>query len=168
MPEFRTGSLGDLLEVVTWIRSPEDCRLWSGDRLSFPVDIKSVETDIGFATARPWSLIGDGTLLGFGQIHPKPLARLHLAQLIVNPGHRGRGLGKVLVAHLLQLAMKSQPASVSLNVESSNTVALSIYRGLGFLPSERPVDEPASESIYMARHADSGLRIIDNTTPETF
>ncbi len=38
MVELRGASVEDLLEVTSWIRSPEDCHRWAGNRLRFPID----------------------------------------------------------------------------------------------------------------------------------
>ena len=151
MPRLRAATTEDLTQIVSWIQTEEDCQLWSGGRLSFPIDIASLPENIGFPAAPCWSLIEGQTLLGFGQIVPKDQGRMHFARLIVNPKHRGHGLGNLLTARLLKRALDLQPSSISLNVETSNRPAIAIYQKLGFVPSPLPSDEPASQSLFMQR-----------------
>lgn len=138
----------DLNPVASWLKTERDCRLWSGSRVSFPVDLTSLPDEIEFEIARSWCAEVDGRLGGFVQLVPKPLGRLHLARLIVAPGERGRGLGRWLAGRMVDLAHSSSSA-LSLNVDPANAPALAVYKRLGFLVMARPADEPPSTSLYM-------------------
>jgi ribosomal protein S18 acetylase RimI-like enzyme len=151
MSKLRAARLFDLSQVLSWIKTEHDCVLWSGGRLPFPIDIADLPKRIDFSNVQSRSLVDDELVLGFGQLLFKQNNRAHLVRLIVNPDHRGQGLGKQLAEQLLQLALESKPSSVSLNVERTNAVAISIYQRLGFVAADLPADEPASQSLFMMR-----------------
>lgn len=54
---------------------------------------------------------------------------------IVLPGHRGRGVGSALLAHILQEAKKQGVRRVTLLTDSQNERAQSLYSKLGFTRS---------------------------------
>ena len=149
MHELRASTTEDLVKAASWIQSVEDCQLWAGARLSFPVDATAVSTALEFDIAESWGLYQDGSLLALGQIVPKFDNRLHLARLIVAPNRRGTGIGRSLAEQLLRIALESGARAVSLNVDASNTPAISLYKSLGFLESLRPEDEVMSTSLYL-------------------
>ncbi len=59
---------------------------------------------------------------------------MHVLNLAVRPGWRGRGLGRMLLAHSLEAARAQGATLVSLEVRASNTVAINLYRSVGFRP----------------------------------
>ena len=54
---------------------------------------------------------------------------VHLHHLVVAPRHRSRGVGEILVRHLLEA---SRPSPVTLKVHPENEAAIRFYRRLGF------------------------------------
>lgn len=148
---LRLTSSADLDHVASWVGSPADCRVWAGSRISYPIDLEALPGALEFATAQSWCLVEGDDLLGFGQLVPKPVGRLHLARLIVSPAERGRGWGRRLTEELLGHAEERRPSVISLNVVETNDVAISLYESLGFEIARRPVDEPDSSSRYMER-----------------
>jgi len=146
---FRTAELDDLAVVASWLDSPQACRLWSGTRVSYPVDETNLAENIEYARSESWSGTSNGLVVAFGQCVPKPEGRIHLARLIVSPAHRGRGLGRILSLHLLGLARARNTGAISLNVLSQNEAAFQLYQSLGFIEVDRPPDESTSSAIYM-------------------
>jgi ribosomal-protein-alanine N-acetyltransferase len=59
----------------------------------------------------------------------------HICTLGVHPDWRGRGLGELLLAHLIDRATERGAAVVTLEVRVSNLVAQSMYRKYGFVPA---------------------------------
>jgi ribosomal protein S18 acetylase RimI-like enzyme len=68
---------------------------------------------------------------------------LDLAYLGVVPEKRGHGLGKVLTLHALSEAKRAGVSQVTLAVDSRNSPAWEMYRGLGFEPQE-------AREVYLA------------------
>src|SRR4051812_19909154 len=78
----------------------------------------------------------DGGIVGHGMLDPLPLAAVrHVVHLTwaVHVGWRGRGVGRALLASLIEWA-RSAPAveKIELNVRSSNSAAQALYTKLGF------------------------------------
>ncbi len=55
-----------------------------------------------------------------------------IGSVIVDPAHRGHGLGRRLVAGLMSWARVMEAQTCYLQVEQGNAVALKLYAGLGF------------------------------------
>ncbi len=77
-----------------------------------------------------------GELVGHGMLDPLPfIAVRHVVHLTlaVHPGWQRRGVGRALLAALIDWA-RSAPAveKIELNVRASNTAAQRLYRELGF------------------------------------
>lgn len=78
-----------------------------------------------------------GELVGHGLLDPLPLAAVrhvvHLT-LAVHPGWQGQGVGRTLLASLIDWA-RSAPAvqKIELHVRASNGAAQALYRKLGFI-----------------------------------
>lgn len=55
-----------------------------------------------------------------------------IGSIVVDPNHRGHGLGRRLIAGLMSWAKLMEAESCYLQVGETNTVALKLYAGLGF------------------------------------
>ena len=73
----------------------------------------------------------DGVLAGYG-ILSIAAGEAHLLNVCAAPAYRGRGLGRQLVEHLIELADRYKAHTVYLEVRPSNTVARALYASLGF------------------------------------
>jgi GNAT superfamily N-acetyltransferase len=74
----------------------------------------------------------DETLVGFGSVIPWNNNRMMLADLVVHPDHRSRGIGKALVRRRVGFFDKSAEAnSLVVNLWASNTLH-SFYEEVGF------------------------------------
>jgi GNAT superfamily N-acetyltransferase len=62
---------------------------------------------------------------------------IHLEDVFVRPRHRGRGIGKALLAMLARLAIERGCGQLNWSVLNWNEPAIGFYRGLG----ARPMDE---------------------------
>jgi len=161
MPDVRPATAVDLEAVASWIRSKRDAQVWAGWRVDFPIDLQSLPRAIDFRNDNAFSLISGGELVAFGQLLEKPSRRGHLGRIIVNPAFRGRGWGEKLVRALLDRGRKAGLRTISLNVDSANPAAVSLYLKLGFIDATRPSSEPeAPGSRYME------LSGIDPDAPE--
>jgi len=149
MSTLRACTPDDLPVIASWLRSQDDCRSWAGTRVSFPIDLDLLPRAIQLAESHSFTLEEDGLPVAFGQLVPKPGGRLHLARLITSPAVRGQGRGRQLASWLVAEAISRGANRISLNVIPENSVAIGLYRSLGFQPSVRPPDEPESGSLYM-------------------
>ena len=56
----------------------------------------------------------------------------HITNVAVDPAYRGRGYGRRLMLELMQVALRHDAESMTLEVRISNTVAQNLYTSLGF------------------------------------
>ncbi|XKE46404.1 GNAT family N-acetyltransferase [Halomonas organivorans] len=80
---------------------------------------------------------GDGRLLGYGTLlfrHGSGRARLY--SFCVHPEARGAGLGRCMLEWLEAAALDRGCEWLALEVRADNQVALSLYRRLGFVPTD--------------------------------
>jgi ribosomal-protein-alanine N-acetyltransferase len=56
----------------------------------------------------------------------------HIATIAVHPQYRGQGIGKLLLDHILQDAVRRGLLSALLEVRAGNQVAIQMYRQFGF------------------------------------
>lgn len=56
----------------------------------------------------------------------------HILNLCVRPDMQGRGLGRAMLEHLLELAVDHRADTVFLEVRPSNGIAINLYENTGF------------------------------------
>ncbi len=111
-----------------------------------------------------------GELLGFAGMWVM-LDEAHITTICVRQAARGRGLGELLLASLIELAMELGCRRVTLEVRVSNTVAQNLYRKYGFriegvrrhyysdngedayIMWSEPLDDPAFQQRFQALKA---------------
>lgn len=54
-----------------------------------------------------------------------------IREVIVDPEHRGKGIGRAMMEHLLQF-LKPKGKDIFLYVDPENKIAISLYKSLGF------------------------------------
>ncbi|HEX2070307.1 MAG TPA: GNAT family N-acetyltransferase [Thermoleophilaceae bacterium] len=66
----------------------------------------------------------------------------YLAELYVVPEHRGRGLGRALMEHAIELARREGASYMDLGTSEDDVAARSLYESLGFSNREGRPDGP--------------------------
>lgn len=111
----------------------------AGESYAFPPDLT-------LDAARPWWMetapgqtfvaLDDQTILGSAKVGPnRPGRGSHVAtaSFMVDPAHRGRGVGRCLGAHVLEWARVRGYRSMQFNaVVETNTAAVDLWTSLGF------------------------------------
>ena len=142
------ASINDVEEVISWIATEDECRLWAGPAVSYPIRIGHLLDEISFSPGNSFSCKSELGLLGFGQILRKDNGRSHLARIISNPTCRGQGYGHTICRYLTDYASQLGSDSVSLNVYRENTRALRLYESLGYREQAEKSD---GTNIFMLR-----------------
>ena len=146
----RPSDPSDLLVITSWIRSAEECWLWTASRVAFPIELEGLPELIGLDEHESWTFVDHGEEpIAFGQLVSKPAGRVHLVRVIVAPERRNTGVGRRLAEWLVERALARRPSVVSLNVDGGNEPAKRLYLSLGFRPVERPADESPMDAVYM-------------------
>jgi ribosomal-protein-alanine N-acetyltransferase len=78
-----------------------------------------------------WVLEDGGALIGYGVLSAAA-GEAHILNVCVASGHRGLGLGRMLVRRLLDLARWHRAKQVFLEVRPSNPNAIALYHSEGF------------------------------------
>lgn len=90
-----------------------------------------------------------GPVVGMGGLWLAP-DEAHVLRLSVADGHRGRGVGRRLVAALVEVADERGRDAVTLEVRASNAPALRLYRHVGFeIHGVRPGYYPDGEDAVV-------------------
>ena len=76
----------------------------------------------------------------FSTFYFAPVFNVH--DLVVHPSSRGQGVAKQLMAHFEAIARAEKAAKLTLEVQSTNQIALSFYLSLGFSPELQGVELP--------------------------
>jgi ribosomal-protein-alanine N-acetyltransferase len=78
-----------------------------------------------------WVVLENDQVIGHG-ILSVAAGECHLLNVCITPQQQGRGLGRLLVEHLLEQATRQDAARVYLEVRPSNQVARELYKSMGF------------------------------------
>ena len=78
----------------------------------------------------------------------------HVTNIVVAPQHRRRGVGRRLMVHLADVAIRSRCVAWTLEVRASSTGAQELYRRFGFAPAgiRKNYYEQAEDAIVMWCH----------------
>ncbi len=120
--------------VAGWPASAGEVALWCGRR-EFPVPARAVTDWQRDADVQAHVLVDGEQILGYGELWlDTEEDEVELARVIVAPGVRGTGLGRVLVRGLLARAVEAGFSDVFMRVHPDNARALRCYKGAGFAP----------------------------------
>jgi peptide alpha-N-acetyltransferase len=78
-----------------------------------------------------------GTVVCKMDMHRDRIMRGYVAMLVVEKDYRGKGAGSELVRMAIQEMIREGCEEVALEAEVSNTGALKLYQGLGFIRDKR-------------------------------
>ena len=134
----RDAIFPDLEAVATWVASAEECLLWAGPAVTFPVEPDVLAAEIEFEEAGGVVLADGVGVTAFGQLVRRPERRAHLARVIVRPDARGGGAGRALVRALLERASAGGARTATLNVYADNAPARRLYEAAGFVVAGPP------------------------------
>ncbi|KOV91345.1 MULTISPECIES: GNAT family N-acetyltransferase [unclassified Streptomyces] len=133
--------------VAGWPTSAAEAVMWCGSH-EFPVSEQTVAGWQQADDAEAHVLVDGRRVVGYGELWcDAEEDEAELARIIVAPGARGAGLGRVLVRGLLARAVRAGFADVYMRVHPDNDRALRCYLGAGF----RPVDPGLAESWNTAQ-----------------
>ncbi len=85
------------------------------------------------ADNRTYLVAGDDAIIGFGGIMVVG-DEAHITNLLVDPDHRGRGVGRSLMVSLIEAAVAGGARHLTLEVRKRNEAARALYSRLGLAP----------------------------------
>lgn len=85
--------------------------------------------------------IHDGRVIALGGLAPHDPTHVELCKLHVDESMQGRGLGRLMTEHLIDLAHQRGFTEVILHVTTTQKAAIRLYHSIGFEPVKREVFE---------------------------
>ncbi|GAC1319163.1 MAG: hypothetical protein NVS3B11_05080 [Collimonas sp.] len=139
---LRPPVAADYAAIASWIPDASACVRWAGPKLAYPFDVGALSQLLEIERGASYALCQHhADLFGFGQYRLRQPGTAHLCRIIVAPGARGKGAGKVLCRLLIDEASRATSAeAVTLRVYRDNVTALAMYSDLGFAPVEAESD----------------------------
>lgn len=103
------------------------------EELSFftPWSKKSIKTEIDNKIGRYIVIKENERVVSYGGFW-LVLDEANINNIAVHPDYRGKGISKLLMNTLIEMAKAENAKTMYLEVRSSNSVAQKLYRGLGF------------------------------------
>lgn len=141
-PGLRAPVPADYDTIALWLPDADTTLRWAGPLVRWPFTGATLPALLAApnATSR---VLGppDEPPLGFGQHWPREGGAVHLGRLLVAPGLRGRGFGRLLLERLIDdVRARHGAVPITLRVYRDNTPALALYTRLGFGPVEESGD----------------------------
>jgi len=139
----------DLETLMSWFRSAADVDRWGGPRFRYPFTGKTFRRDCHWGRMPSFRLNSPaGEFAAFGQMYER-LGRINLARLVVHPDLRGAGVGKRLLASLIEVGPNLFTADeFSLFSYRDNVAALGCYQSMGFVIRDYPEGAPMADLCY--------------------
>ncbi|MCK9537693.1 ribosomal protein S18-alanine N-acetyltransferase [Dokdonella sp.] len=99
-------------------------------------------------------LVRGEQVIGYGMLSAAA-QEAHILNVCVVPAEQGQGLGRRLVAQLLQMARWHRSERVFLEVRPSNAIAIALYQSIGFnqigrRPNYYPARKGREDALVMA------------------
>jgi len=104
------------------------------ERASFPSawDEATFRTELGHDWSRCFVLVREGGAVIGNLIYWSIVGELELLNVATHPEHRGQGVGRALVAHMIDAGVRSGAHLATLEVRRSNAHAVALYERMGF------------------------------------
>ncbi len=159
MTHLRPASVDDMLALRQHFSSLTEVQLWGGEGFTAPLTRSRFMQQLQLKDTESFVLSDHDVDVAYGQLCDR-FAKHHLARLLVFPAMRNRGYGKSLVFRLLQQGLQQNARlDFSLFVYKSNTVAVKLYQGLGFVETAQP--QPHRDDLmFMQLTADKAKRLL--------
>ena len=134
---------------MSWFDDAAGIAMWGGSKFRYPATRDTFHQDCRWHDMASFALHDTtGLMLGFGQFYRRS-GRIHLARIVVRPGQRGRGTGRVLVQALLDEGRRRfELPEFSLFVRKDNPAAYKLYCSMGFIKNEFPAGAPMQDICY--------------------
>jgi len=146
----------DYLRLSAWISDAAQCLRWAGPIVPYPFaadDLSRLLVVPLPGGASSWSLVGErNELLAFGQLWEREPGCAHIGRVIVDPGVRGKGVGRSLCSQLMAMAAVDGFGRISLRVYRDNASAVRLYMSLGFIE----VASEANDEVMLMQAAIGG------------
>jgi RimJ/RimL family protein N-acetyltransferase len=162
--ELRPTTASDLQTILAWVKNNQEMVMWSGPTFTWPLEYSQLARYFDNPNRTYWSALDAESkeLVGHASLLIDDAADLmRIGFIIVNPEHRGRGVGREFVKAVVNEGFRASTLPVmELGVYAHNTAALNLYESLGFRKTgvvfQTTVNKEEWQVIDMARPAMTG------------
>lgn len=148
--EIRSLSEDDQPALKAFLR-----RIPEGDRTFFKEAVEDPEVIAAWTehSAGRWLAVHQGDVLGYVAVVPMHGWSSHVGELrlIVDPGHRGEGVGTTLCKHAILAAFRDGLSKLVVEVLANQEFTVDMFRALGFDP----------EALLVGHVRDRGGEMLD-------
>lgn len=138
--EFRNYQESDAIEILKWIKTERDFRLWSADRYEkFPATPEDINENYKICKNNglfcPMTLVDDNKIIGHLILRKsnKGEHAIRLGFIIVDDSMRSKGYGKKIINEAITYAREKLNANeINLGVFANNESAIRCYKAVGF------------------------------------
>jgi RimJ/RimL family protein N-acetyltransferase len=131
---YREAKETDFEEICSLVKTREEMFLIFPKGV-FPFTVAQL-TELSKERKELTVVVDNHRIIGFANIYNyKEKEYAFIGNVIIEEKHRGKGLGKDIVSHMLRQAfIKYGLPEIRISVFSENTPALLLYSGFGFIP----------------------------------
>ncbi len=144
--------------ISSWAQTADEVLAWCS-RTDAPVPAEVIAEWSAPGDVEAFLLVEHDDVVAYGELWVDDDEKeVELARLIVDPAHRGRGVGRQLVARLTELAHQRHPLAV-MRVHPDNEAARRSYAAAGFERVTRAEETEWNQGqpvayVWMVRRAD--------------
>lgn len=157
--ELRPTTADDLQTILGWVKDNQEMVMWSGPTFVWPLEHIQLARYFDSPDRSYWSAVDAESLELVGHaslLIDNDADLMRIGFIIVNPEHRGRGVGRELVEAVIHEGFQTTTIPVmNLGVYAHNTAALNLYETLGFSNTgvrfQTTVDQEQWDVLEMAR-----------------
>jgi len=130
---FRPVQEIDLKQICTF---PQDERelFFMFPKAHFPLTGKQLQDSISMRIDSTVAVY-DNTVVGFANFYEWKNEKCSIGNVVIDPSHRGKGIGKKLIVEMIRLAKEHHQANqICVSCFHENLEGLILYPKLGFVP----------------------------------
>lgn len=146
---FTSNHWARVTYIANLVSSPEELYLVYPDG-SYPWDTTQLDV---LSETRPDFTVGiiQGVVVAFANLyHVIPNESAFIGNVIVSNNYKGRGIGKALTLHMVEISLSKYAATPYLSVFGFNSRALLMYSQLGFKPYDvEPRKKLSGEAVAL-------------------
>ena len=106
---------------------------------------ENIHTVIAFVDGNPAGLVI--SIEGFSTFSCKPLLNIH--DMIISPEYRGRGIAKMMLGKVEEIALRAGCCKLTLEVLEGNNIARNLYKSFGFNSYE--LDPKMGKALFLEK-----------------
>lgn len=142
--------------VRTSIEDVEAIAALERDNFSTPWSKESIREAISKPLYHMFTAKEDGKVVGYAGAY-MAADELNITNVVVDASYRRRGIGRMLMQAIVNLAQRQRLSSIYLEVRASNEAARALYREIGFDPAGRRknyYENPTEDAVLMCYYTD--------------